>query len=326
VRLRWSRAAEFQTAPMGAAMSTRARVWLAEGRIAAMAISVTSPPHATRPLMGGAPFLRSGALLSEPHPFRADPPDLPANRGGGAARNAVPIYAAPALVERKLVTGLPWRTSSLRGLGAHVNVMAIETAVEAALMEAEIDPFEGRLASLDDPRARAVLTRLREMSGAIMADADGETRGWGIALARYKNTAAWAAVMTEVVLENELRVPRVTVAVDMGEVVHPDGARNQIEGGIVQALSWTLKEAVTLDGPRVATAGWEDYPILRFSEVPEIETALIARPGDPPLGCAEAVAGPVSAAVANAVMRLTGVPVTALPLTRDAIIAAVSAA
>ncbi|ROT97984.1 molybdopterin cofactor-binding domain-containing protein [Histidinibacterium lentulum] len=326
VRLRWSRAAEFGVAPMGAAMSTRARVWLDEGRIAAMAVSVTSPPHATRPLTAGAPFLRSGALLEAPHPFPAAAPDLPMERGGGAARNAVPIYAAPALVERKLVTGLPWRTSSLRGLGAQVNVLAIETGVEAALMAGEIDPFEGRLASLDDPRARAVLERLRGMSGAIMADADGETRGWGIALARYKNTAAWAAVLTEVVLEDELRVPRVTVAVDMGEVVHPDGARNQIEGGIVQALSWTLKEGVTLDGARVATAGWEDYRVLRFSEVPGIETAFIDRPGDPPLGCAEAVAGPVSAAVANGVMRLVGVPVTRLPLTRDAIIAAISAA
>jgi len=323
VRVMWSRAQEFRIAPMGAPMRTRVRVWMAEGRVGAVRTSVVSPPHSTRPGTMGAPCLRSAHLLEAPVPMPV-PADLPEARGGGAARNGLPLYAAPALLERTLVTGLPWRTSSLRALGAHLNVYGIETAVEAAILARSLDSFDARLASLDDGRARDVLTRLREISADILGT-QTETRAWGIALARYKNAAAWAAVLAEVSLGDTVTVPQVRVAVDMGEVVNRDGARNQIEGGVIQALSWTLKEAMTLDGPRVATAGWEDYPILRFSEVPRIEVALIDRPDDAPLGCAEAVQGPAAAAVGNAVQHLIGVPVRQLPITREAIIAAVSA-
>jgi CO/xanthine dehydrogenase Mo-binding subunit len=322
VRLVWSRAAEFRTAPLGAAMATRVRLWMEDGHISAARISVTSPPHSTRPATAGHPYLRAGAMLEGGAPF-APAPDLPAIRGNGAARNARPIYAAPALVERKLVNDLPWRTSALRALGGHLNVYAIETGVEAALMSQGLDPFEGRLASLKDPRARTVLEKLREIGSDIVETSD-ENTSWGIGLARYKNVAAWAAVMAEIEFGDDIRVTRVRAAVDTGEIIHPDGARNQIEGGIIQALSWTLKEAVPLDGARVAAESWEDYPILTFSEVPRIETALIHRPEDPPYGCAEAVAGPASAAVGNAVQRLIGVPICDLPITRDRIISAIS--
>ena len=152
-----------------------------------------------------------------------------------------------------------------------------------------------------------------------------EDRNWGIGLARYKGTAAWAAVMAEVFLGDHVRVPRIHVVTDMGEVIDPGGARNQIEGGVIQALSWTLKEEVPLDGARIAARGWEDYPILKFSEVPQIKTVLMDQPEESPLGCAEAVAGPVSAAVGNAVQRLLGTPVLSLPITREKIIAEISA-
>ncbi len=321
VRLRWTRRDDFATAPVGAAMSTRTRVWTDDaGRIAAMALSVTSPPHSTRPGTAGAPCFFSAQLLSDPIPL-PEPPDIPAARGGGAARNAMPLYAlGAAQVSRKLVTGLPWRTSSLRALGAYLNVYAIETAVEAAALAADTDPFDYRLAHLDDPRAAAVLERLREIS-APHRDQDD----WGIALARYKNKAAWAGVFARVALEDALRVTRLCIAVDMGEVVSPDGACNQIEGGAIQALSWALMEKVDLDGPAIATAAWDDYPILRFSQVPPIDIALIDRPDDPPLGVAEVVQGPVAAAVGNALQRLTGAAFPELPLRREAIVAALSA-
>lgn len=323
VRLVWSRATEFRTAPLGAAMATRVRLWMEAGRIAGVQVGVTSPPHSTRPGTAGNPFLRGGAMIDGGAAF-PPVPDLPAARGNGAARNARPIYAAPALVERKLVDDLPWRTSAIRALGAQLNVYAIETALESALINDEIDPFEGRLANLADERARKVLETLRDHGADIMSST-GDDRAWGIGLARYKNAAAWAAVIAEVVLGDNVRVPRIRVAVDTGEVIDPDGARNQIEGGVIQALSWTLKEAVPLDGAKVAAQNWEDYPILKFSEVPEIRTVLIDRPGEPPLGCAEAVAGPVSAAVGNAVQRLIGGPVHDLPITRDRLIATLSA-
>lgn len=324
VRLVWSRAGEFRTAPLGAAMATRVQVWTEGGKLSGARVTVTSPPHSTRPGTGGAPYLRAGAMIEGGAPF-PPAPDLPAIRGNGATRNARPIYAAPSLVERKFVTDLPWRTSALRALGGTLNVFAIETAIEAAFMDEGIDPFDGRLASLDDPRAVAVLEKLRGMSGDIIGKGQSETRSWGIGLARYKNVAAWAAVLAEIEFGDDIRVTRVKAAVDTGEVIHPDGTRNQIEGGIIQALSWTLKEAVPLDGARVSAETWDDYPILKFSEVPEIETALISRPESPPLGCAEAAAGPASAAVGNAVQRLLGMPIRDLPITRERIIAAISA-
>ncbi|KAA9006778.1 molybdopterin cofactor-binding domain-containing protein [Histidinibacterium aquaticum] len=325
VRLSWNRASEFRAAPVGAAMMTRVRIWMDEtGRLDGMHVNVTSPPHATRPSTNGAPCLRSGHLLDKPFPFPV-PGDLPAARGGGAARNGVPLYGTGAhLTERKLVTGLPWRTSSLRALGAYLNVYGIETALEAAIIERGLDPFEVRLANLEDKRSREVLERLRAMSSDIIGE-ETEERNWGIAFARYKNTAAWAAVLVEAELGDELRATRVRIACDMGEVVNPDGALNQLEGGAIQSLSWTLKEALTLDGPAIGTAGWGDYPILRFSEIPEVRVEMIDRPEEPPLGCAEAVQGPVAAALGNAVQRMIGVPVLSLPLTRESVIAAVSA-
>jgi nicotinate dehydrogenase subunit B len=263
-------------------------------KIAAAQVSVTSPPHSTRPGTAGAPFFRSGTLLSQAQRF-PKAPDLPPERGHGAARNAFPIYGAPTRVERKLVNDLPWRTSALRGLGAQVNVFAIETALESALMDAGLDPFEGRLANLTEPRATAVLERLRLFGADLMSEMT-EDRGWGIGLARYKGTGGWAAVMTEINLGDDIRVSRVRVVADIGEVIDPDGARNQLEGGV----------------------------ILPFSEVPEIKIDIMERPTEPPLGCAEAVAGPTTAAVSNAVQRLIGVPIQSLPITRHSIVAAVS--
>jgi nicotinate dehydrogenase subunit B len=111
-------------------------------------------------------------------------------------------------------------------------------------------------------------------------------------------------------------------AVDGGLIINPDGARNQIEGGIIQGASWTLKEQVRFSGGRIVSASWEDYPILRFSEVPEIEIALIEAPGEPALGLGEVAHGPIAAAIGNAVARALGARLRQLPLTRERIMAA----
>ena len=107
-----------------------------------------------------------------------------------------------------------------------------------------------------------------------------------------------------------------------GEVVNPDGLRNQIEGGIVQAISWTLKEAIRWDRERLLSRTWEDYPILKFDEVPEIEVQLLDHPGLPGLGVGECAAGPTAAAVANALANALGVRARDLPLTPERIAAA----
>jgi len=121
-------------------------------------------------------------------------------------------------------------------------------------------------------------------------------------------------------------VKKLTLAVDVGEAVNPDGVINQIEGGAVQATSWVLKERVRFDRERITSNSWTDYPILRFSEVPQVEVEVIQRVEIDPVGAGEAAHGPVTAAIANAVFDCLGVRVRDLPITRDNLIAAMERA
>ena len=325
VLVTWSRADEFGCAPLGPAMVTTADGILDEnGRIAAMQVTANSAPHGNRPGRGG-PNLRAAAYLSTPFP----PPrsgDVPLASGGGADRNAVPGYAIPNLaISKRIVHALPYRTSSLRALGGFVNVIAIETLMDDMAEATGEDPVRFRMSHLDDARARAVIEAADESAAhPFTAPGEAEGAGWGLGYARYKNSAAYCAVVARVEVEDTVRVTHVHAAVDMGEVINPDGAVNQMEGGILQSISWALKEQVRFDGRAIATQTWDDYPILKFSEVPEVNVRLVDRPEEAPLGCAEAAQGPTAAALANALRRAIGVPVRDLPFTRDRIIAALA--
>jgi nicotinate dehydrogenase subunit B len=123
-----------------------------------------------------------------------------------------------------------------------------------------------------------------------------------------------------------VRVTDLDLAVDVGTVVDLDGVINQIEGGAVQSTSWTLKEQVTFTRGALASTGWESYPVLRFSEVPQVRVHVLDRPDQPSLGAGEAAQGPVAAAIANAVADALGVRVRTLPLTPDHLLRAVHAA
>src|SRR6185312_14967820 len=151
--------------------------------------------------------------------------------------------------------------------------------------------------------------------------------GRGFAFARYKNLAAYFAVAVEVSVEHETgraRVVRAAAAIDSGQAVDPDGLRNQIEGGIIQSMSWTLFEAVSYDATRITSVDWSTYPIARFADIPDrIDVEVIDRPGQPFLGTGEAAQGPTAAALANAIAHATGVRVRDLPLTHERIKAAI---
>jgi nicotinate dehydrogenase subunit B len=218
------------------------------------------------------------------------------------------------------------RTSSMRGLGAFGNVFAIESFLDELAAAAEIDPLRYRLSHMRDPRARKVIETASEMAGWVEEDDMGSGRGKGLAFSRYKNHAAYLALVAEVEVDEEVRLRHVWCAVDTGLVINPDGAINQIEGGIVQAASWTLKEQVRFENGRVVTDRWEAYPILRFSEVPEIEVRLVGDSDHEPLGVGEAAHGPTAAAIANAVARALGIRIRDLPLTRERIMSALLAA
>jgi nicotinate dehydrogenase subunit B len=146
-------------------------------------------------------------------------------------------------------------------------------------------------------------------------------RAKGIGFAQYKNRAAYAAVITELEVDESVRLLRVWCAADAGLAVNPDAILNQLEGGIVQSASWTLKEQVRFDNPSAGPIDWETYPVLRFSEVPPIDIELVPSDSDVPLGVGEATAGPTAAAIGNAVSRALGIRVRDLPLTRERIMA-----
>lgn len=147
--------------------------------------------------------------------------------------------------------------------------------------------------------------------------------GHGIGFARYKHTTAYCAVVAEIEAAEEIRVRRLVIAVDVGQVINPDGVANQIEGGAIQAASWALQEAVRFDRERITSVDWETYPIFRFSDVPQVEVEIIDHPELPSVGAGEASMGPTAGAIANAVADALGVRMYALPLTAERIRAAI---
>ena len=322
VRLQWSREDELAWAPFAPAMlvSVEAEV-AADGALLSWRQDVYGNGHLSRPGNADAPSLLAASHLAEPFPV---PPALnpPHAAGGGADRNAVPAYETGALAVRvHRWLEMPLRTSSFRALGAMANVLAIESVMDELALAAGRDPVEYRLTHLGDPRARAVIEAAAAMAGATPTPLK-EGTGRGLAFARYKGSSAWCAVVAEVEADEAIRVRRLWIAVDAGEVVNPEGAAHQVEGGAVQAVSIALKEAVTFDARHVTSNTWDTYPILRFSEVPAVTVELIPHPEAPPLGVGECATGPTVAAIANAIHDALGVRVRSLPFTPDSVAAA----
>jgi CO/xanthine dehydrogenase Mo-binding subunit len=241
----------------------------------------------------------------------------------GSTRNAVPGYDIPGLqVTRHRLLDMPIRTSSLRSLGAHLNVFAIETFMDELAAAAGADPVEFRLAHLTDPRARQVLTEAAKMAGWDARPRRDGT-GYGAGVARYKGIAGYCAAVAEVEADTDVRVRRLWLAVDVGRVINPDGVINQVEGGAVQSASWTLREQVRFDRDRVTSAAWDSYPILRFTEVPEVTVQIVHASGEPETGAGELAQGPAAGAIGNAVADAVGVRVRDLPLTRERVARAI---
>ncbi|WP_224243246.1 xanthine dehydrogenase family protein molybdopterin-binding subunit [Hyalangium gracile] len=316
VRVQWSRQDEHTWEPYGPAMVTKVRAGVdSRGNVLDWAYELWSTSHGMRP--GGNPgnLLAGQSLVTPflvPIPKNGGPPNYAADR------NAIPLYAFPGQkVTTHFVTATPVRTSSHRGLGAYANVFSIESFMDELAHSARVDPIEYRLRQLRDERAKAVITRAAKRFGWSSFSREPQ-RGRGVGFARYKNVASYCAVCLEVLVDPQshaIRVVRAVLAADAGEVVNPDGLVNQLEGGLIQSLSWSLKEAVQYDAHRILSRDWSTYPILTFSEVPSVEVELIDRPGEPFLGAGEAAQGPTAAALANAVFDATGSRVRELPLT-----------
>lgn len=307
VRVLWTRAEELAWGPQSPAMLVRVEATTdAAGNITHWASHVRSNGHSGRPGRGAVATLLAAPWIAggQPMPASINPPVA---GGGGAQRNAIPGYDFPNLhVGLTRITDMPIRTSALRGLGALINVWAIESVMDELAERAGLDPVEYRLRHLSDPRARAVLEK-----AAAMAGWPGE--GMGIAVARYKNLGAWCAVVAEVEATERVRAKKLWIAADMGEVINPDGAINQLEGGALHGVSVALHERTRHDGTRIISDSWAEYPVLRFADVPGVTTALIHRPEERPLGAGEASMAPAIAAIAGGISSVLGTRPSRLP-------------
>jgi nicotinate dehydrogenase subunit B len=321
VRVQWSRADEMSHAPFGAAMAIEIEADLdAQNEIVGWRHSIWGNGHTARPGRAAQPTLLAATELATPFP-RTIATNPPAATGGGADRNSIPLYDFPAWqIECHRLLTMPVRTSALRTLGGQGNVFAIESFLDELAAERGEDPVAFHLRHLKDSRAQDVIRAAAKRANWKPRQRAGT--GYGLGFARYKNTGAYCAVVAEIEGDEEIRVKRLTIAVDVGEAINPDGVINQIEGGAIQATSWVLKERVRFDHHRITSTTWTDYPILRFSEVPQVQVELIQRPDSEPLGAGEAAHGPVTAAIANAVYDALELRVRNLPITRDSLIAA----
>jgi CO/xanthine dehydrogenase Mo-binding subunit len=322
VRLLWTRAQELSASPAGPAMQVDLTASLGDdGRVNGWDHRIKGFTHLTRPGWGEGVNLVDAWGLSKPQEpsSLADPGQVPF--GGAGCRNAPPIYDVPARVDYALIRDRKFRTSALRALGAHLNVFAIEAMMDDLAVQAGMDPVEFRLAHLSDERGRAVIDAVTKMAGWPPPVSDGSI-GRGLGFARYKNSSAYCAVVLDVDLRAGIRVSKAWAAVDAGLVINPDGLVNQIEGGIIQAISWTLKEQLRWDENGFTVRGWDDYEVLRFDEVPSLEVQLLGTRADPPLGVGECATGPTAAAIGNALKQALGMRLVEMPLTYENITAA----
>ncbi|MFL5045549.1 MAG: molybdopterin cofactor-binding domain-containing protein [Xanthobacteraceae bacterium] len=325
VRLQWMRNDEFAWEPYGAAMVMEAKAALdGNGRIVDWEYELWSNTHSMRPQSTKGANVLAAWYLDEPQ--RSGPPQGIPQPAGGGDRNSTPLYEFPSQrVLHHFIADMPIRVSALRTLGAYANVFAIESFMDELAAAAGTDPVAFRLAHMKDARARAVIEAVAKKSGWKEGEKGNGTRGRGIGFAKYKNLACYVAVVAEVEIDRAtgiVRVPRTYAATDAGLVINPDGLVAQIEGGIVQSASWTLKEQVRFDPSGITSRDWASYPILTMREAPKVEVEVINRPNERPLGAGEGSQGPAVAAIANAFAAATGKRIRDLPMSPDRVKAA----
>jgi CO/xanthine dehydrogenase Mo-binding subunit len=335
VRVQWTRAQELACAPFSPAMrvAIKAQLSNAEPRtVTSWQQTVWSNGHSLRPGRAASPTMLGSSEIAAGSAPRVSI-NAGAAMGYGSERNALPLYDfETVLVENFRLTVMPIRSSAFRGLGAIANVFAIESMMDQMAKHLKEDPLDFRLRHLREGhqnRARAVLEKVTQMSSwkayqvqrAKLAD---EGIGFGLAFARYKNTGAWCAVVAKVQLQEKVRVLQLWIAADVGLIVSNDGVRNQLEGAAIQSTSIALLENARYANSEPMAPSWDDYPILKFGEVPLVDIELIANVNQPSLGAGEPATAPVVAAIANAVASVIGTPICSLPLTPETIAKAIT--
>ncbi len=311
VKVQWSRQDEHTWEPYGTAMIMEMEASLDEsGKITAWKSDIWTDSHSMRPDSDPATLLDT-RYLEEPRQLRG--------RGylGGGHRNADPYYPFQNLQINAHFFDGPLRVSSLRSLGSYANIFAIESFMDELAEKAAIDPVEFRIDHLLDERAIATLKKIKEIT---QSENLGTDEGIGFAFSRYKNNTAYCTVAAKVKVDQntgEVKLQKMWAVGDVGQIINFDGIINQFEGGMIQAASWTLLEQVNFDGENISSKDWYDYPIIRFSDIPEVQVHMIDHPNERAEGGGEVSMPPTGAAIANAVYQACGKRIYDLPITSE---------
>jgi CO/xanthine dehydrogenase Mo-binding subunit len=252
----------------------------------------------------------------------------PGNWVGFLFQNSGQPYQFPNIrVNTKHISETFFRSSHLRSPGRIENSFANESFMDELAAAAKADPAEFRLRYLKDDRAIDVLQAAMKLAGWQArpgpnpnAGGGDVVTGRGISYLRYNNAITYVAAVAEVEVDKRsgaIRVTRVCASHDCGEMVNPDGVANQVQGGVLQTVSRTLKESVRWTGDRVTSVDWATYPIMTMTEAPKVEVALIDRPGTTAWGAGEPMACAIPAAIGNAVFDATGARLRSVPFTAD---------
>jgi nicotinate dehydrogenase subunit B len=248
---------------------------------------------------------------------------------GNIFQNSATGYRFPNVrtVCKRLET-TPFRPSWIRTPGRMQNTYANECFMDELAAAAKADPIEFRRKYLDpnDRRGLEVLDRLVtlakwEKRPSPQTNTSGSVaKGRGMSYVKYELVRTYVGVVADVEVDRasgEIRVPKVYLVHDCGQIINPDGLKNQLEGNVIQTVSRTLLEELKFDRSQVTSLDWESYPILTFPQVPEIVMDLIDRPTAPPWGAGEPAAAVVPSAISNAVFDAIGLRLRSVPYTPD---------
>jgi nicotinate dehydrogenase subunit B len=318
VRVQWMRADEHGWDPKGPPTLLDMRAGLdASGKITAWESELFVPN-------GGAGFV---ALVAADH---AGLNSLATLSPGGVIQDlAIPYAIDNVKTTAHRLESTPFKPSWIRSPGRMQNSFANESFFDEIAARAKTDPLEARLRYLQDERAQALLERLAVLSAWrtwTKSSRGAKHTGHGLAYTKYELVRTYVGVVCEVEVDRdsgEIAVKRFFVAHDCGQIINPDGLRNQIEGNVVQTVSRVLKEELLFSQSKVTSLDWASYPILRFPEVPEVVMDLIDRPDQVPWGAGEPTAAMVPAAIGNAVFNAIGVRLRSVPFTPAKVLASI---
>jgi nicotinate dehydrogenase subunit B len=324
VRVQWSRADEHGWDPKGpptllehrAALDSSGNLVAWEGELFApdrskpFAVTLTTAEHAGLP--------RDDAFPGNIHQGMAIP------------------YAVPNIMSTAhWLAETPFRPSWIRTPGRMQNTYANECFMDECAAAANADPVEYRRRYLmKDARGLELLDRLVKLANweprkAPSRQAGDIAKGRGVSYIKYELVRTYVGVVADVTVNRKtgkVTVNRFYVAHDCGQIINPDGLKNQIEGNIIQTVSRALIEDLQWDNSRVTSLDWKSYPILTFADVPDVVMDLIDRPNERPWGAGEPAAAVVPSAISNAIYDAVGVRMRSVPFTPDKIMAALKTA